>query len=154
MVSAFRRGFTILELIIVIAVFGLLATLAALSLNSARASLRDAQRLSDVSVLRAALSAYYLEKATFPLSGGVDLGQPGTDTDVFTGSGFVAADQAQPPIYLERVPVGPRNNEYYRFRGGATGYSVRFVMETETDLGPPNVYYAHQSGIDREDAER
>lgn len=41
----FRRAFTVLEALIVVAVFGLLATLAVLSLNSARASLRDAQRL-------------------------------------------------------------------------------------------------------------
>lgn len=154
MFHAFRRGFTVLELLIVIAVFGLLATLAVLSLNSARASLRDAQRLSDVSVLRAALSQYYLEKATYPLSGGVNLAQAGTNTESFTGAGFASAADAEAPVYLERVPTGPKANEYYRYRGGASGYSLRFLTETKTDLGPPNVYYAHQSGIDREDADK
>lgn len=154
MVHAFRRGFTVLELLIVIAVFGLLATLAVLSLNSARASLRDAQRLSDISVLRAAFSQYYLEKATYPLSGGVDLGKPGTNTEVFTSLGFASAPEAESATYLERVPTGPKASEYYRYRGGPNGYSIRFLTETKTDLGPPNVYYAHQNGIDREDAER
>jgi len=150
----FRRGFTALEALIVLAVFGLLATLAIFSLNSARASLRDAQRLSDVSVLRSALSQYWLEKATYPTSEGVDLGFAGTNTDRLTGAGFVAATDPSEPVYLNRVPTGPKVNEFYRYRAGANGYSIRFQTETRTDLGPPNVYYAHATGIDLEDAEK
>jgi len=152
--QSFKRGFTLLEILIVIAVFGLLATLAVLSLNSARASLRDAQRLSDVSVLRAGLSQYWLEKASYPISEGADLGAPGTGTDILSTNGFVSRDDSTTPIYLQRVPVGPRGGEYYRYRGSSDGYSIRFVTETETDLGPANVYYAHASGIDTEDVNR
>lgn len=154
MVHAFRRGFTVLELLIVIAVFGLLATLAVLSLNSARASLRDAQRLSDISILRAGLGQYWLEKATYPASEGVTLGASGTNTDKLSAAGFVSREDTTTPVYLERVPVGPRGGEYYRYRGGSNGYSIRFMTETETDLGPANVYYAHASGIDREDVDK
>lgn len=150
----FRRGFTVLEALIVLAVFGLLATLAVLSLNSARASLRDAQRISDVSVIRSALSQYWLEKATYPTSAGVDLGAPGTNTDRLTGSGFVSATDPSEPVYLNRVPTGPKVDEFYRYRAGANGYSIRFQTETRTDLGPPNVYYAHATGIDLEDVEK
>lgn len=150
----FRRGFTVLEALIVLAVFGLLATLAVLSLNSARASLRDAQRISDVSVIRSALSQYWLEKAAYPTSAGVDLGSPGTNTDRLTGSGFVSANDPSEPLYLNRVPTGPKVGEYYRYRAGANGYSIRFQTETRTDLGPPNVYYAHATGIDLEDVEK
>lgn len=152
--QSLRKGFTLLEILIVVAVFGLLATLAVLSLNSARASLRDAQRLSDVSVLRAGLSQYWLEKATYPVSDGVELGLPGSNTDILSTNGFVSRDDATTPIYLQRVPVGPRGGEYYRYRGDANGFSIRFVTETETDLGPANVYYAHASGIDTEDVSR
>jgi prepilin-type N-terminal cleavage/methylation domain-containing protein len=150
----FRRGFTVLEALIVLAVFGLLATLAILSLNSARASLRDAQRLSDISVLRSSLSQYWLEKATYPTTAGVDLGSPGSNTDMLSAAGFVARTDPTQPIYLNRVPTGPRVDEYYRYRAGANGYSIRFQTETRTDLGEPNVYYAHATGIDREDAEK
>ena len=149
-----RAGFTILEVLIVLAVFGLLATLAVLSLNSARARVRDAQRLSDVSTVRAALSQYWLEKATYPASGGVNLGQPGTNTEGFSGAGFVKHDDAQAPIYLNRLPTGPKSGEYYRYRGGANGYSIRFQTESDTEFGKANVYYAHAAGVDNKDEEK
>jgi len=138
----------------VLAVFGLLATLAVLSLNSARASLRDAQRLSDVSIIRSSLSQYWLEKATYPQSAGVELGMPGSNTDKLSAAGFVASNDPMQPVYLNRVPTGPKVNEYYRYRAGANGYSIRFQTETRTDLGPANVFYAHATGIDLEDAEK
>lgn len=147
-----RRGFTLLEVLIVVAVFGLLASLAALSLNSARASLRDAQRLSDVSVIRASLSQYWLEKATYPESAGLMLGQAGSQR--LTSAGFVDAADQSSPNYLDRVPTGPKGNEFYRYQGGSNGYSIRFQTESKTDLGAANVYYAHASGIDREDANK
>lgn len=150
----FRRGFTVLEALIVLAVFGLLATLAVLSLNSARASLRDAQRISDVSVVRSALSQYWLEKATYPASAGVELGMPGTNTDKLSAAGFVVLSDPTQPSYLDRVPTGPKVNEYYRYHAGANGYSIRFQTETRTDLGPANVFYAHATGIDLEDVEK
>lgn len=151
---SFARGFTVLEILIVIAVFGLLATLAVLSLNSARARARDAQRISDISVLRNAFSQYYLERSNYPASGGVSLGQPGTKTDVFGYGGFSSAQEANGVIYLNRVPTGPTVNEYYRYHGGANGYSLRFQTETDTLLGKANVYYGHASGIDGKDEEK
>lgn len=152
--KTFRRGFTLLEILIVIAVFGLLATLAVLSLNSARASLRDAQRISDVSILRAGLGQYWLEKATYPVSDGMNLGEPGSGSDKLSNAGFVAAEDVSTPVYLERVPTGPKVNEYYQYRGGPSGYSIRFQTETRTDIGDANVYYAHATGIDSEDANK
>ena len=149
-----RPGFTLLELLIVLAVLGLFATLAVLSLNGARRAQRDAQRLSDISVLRSALGNYWLEKATYPTSDGVELGRPGANTDVFNQDGFVGRDSAKPPFYLERVPVGPSANEYYRYRGSSNGYSIRFVTESETAIGKANVYYLHSTGIDQADEEK
>lgn len=148
----FRRGFTILEALIVIAVFGLLATLAVLSLNSARASLRDAQRLSDISTVRAGLSAYWLEKANYPAAEGLLIGQ--ADTNKLNSAGFVGQDDPSTPVYVQILSPGPRGNEFYRYRGSENGYSIRFQTETRTELGPPNVYYAHASGIDQEDTDK
>ena len=150
----FKSAFTILELLIVIAVFGLLVTLGVLSLNSARMRMRDAQRISDVSVVRAALSQYWFEKASYPASGGVNLGQPGTNTEIFSSAGFVGSKTAVPPVYLEHVPTGPKNNEYYRYHGGASGYSIRFQTESDTTYGKANVFYGHSSGVDKTDEEK
>ena len=152
--SSFSAGFTILEILIVIAVFGLLATFGALSLNSARARARDAQRVSDVSVLRNALSEYWLQNSRYPASASVNLGQPGTKTAVFGSSGFTEQVDPASVTYLPRVPTGPTVNEYYRYHGGVNGYSIRFQTESDTMLGKANVFYAHAAGIDDRDEEK
>lgn len=143
-----------LELLIVLAVFGLLAALAILSLNNARRAQRDAQRLSDISLLRSALGNYWLEQAKYPVSDGTELGRPGANADVLTQPGFVGRADAKPPFYLERVPVGPSVNEYYLYKGTLNGYSIRFVTESETALGKANVFYLHSTGIDQTDDEK
>ena len=150
----FRKGFTVLEVLIVIAVFGLLATLGALSLSSARARLRDTQRVSDMSVLRSALSQYWLEKAGYPVNSGVNLGQPGTNTDALTPDGFVARNNVGASVYLAPIPTGPNVGEYYKYHGGASGYSIRFQTERDTVFGKANVYYQHSTGVDNQDVEK
>lgn len=142
-----RAGFTALEGLIVLAFFGLLITLGALSLNNARARTRDAVRLSDVNALRSALNVYWQQKATYPTSAGVAIGQPGV-TDTLTLDGFLPSQQAQPPLLLQKILPGPGSNEYYWYKGGPGGYTIRFETERDTALGNANVYYLHSTGFD------
>ncbi len=149
-----RAGFSILEALIVIVVVGILAAVAMYSLNITRATSRDAKRVSDVSVMRAAMSQYWLQKATYPVSTPVDLGRVGAGADVLASSGFVGADQQPvPPIFIDQVPVGPKVNEYYRYHGSADGYSLRFTTERPTAYGVAGTWYAHANGVDTVDTE-
>jgi prepilin-type N-terminal cleavage/methylation domain-containing protein len=151
---SFRKGFTVLEVLIVVALFGLMVALGLLSIRSAHARARDAQRLYDIEILRSALRQHWLERATYPTSAGVLLGSPGTNTDIFTREGFSSRGATEVLVYLDQVPVGPTSNEYYRYKGGSNGYSIRFQTESETAYGKANVYYAHASGIDGKDEEK
>ncbi|MCA1807440.1 MAG: type II secretion system GspH family protein [Actinobacteria bacterium] len=54
-----QKGFTIIELLIVIVVIGILATITAVALGGANARARDAKRESDVKSLQTAIEAYY-----------------------------------------------------------------------------------------------
>lgn len=149
-----KNAFTILELLIVIAVIGLMLTLALLSLQSARARTRDAQRISDITALRNALSGVWFERSSYPTSGGVDLGKAGTNTTVLSSNGFSDSTEVTGTVYLPRVPTGPTVNEFYRYKSNGNGYSICFKTESETILGIANVYCAHSNGIDKEDIER
>lgn len=144
---SWRAGFTALEGLIVLAFFGLLVTLGALSINHARARARDAVRVSDVSALRSALSVYWQQKATYPVSPGMAIGEPGA-SDVLTLDGFVAANQAKSTVLLQPVPIGPAGSEFYWYKGGPSGYTIRFETERDTALGNANVYYLHSTGFD------
>lgn len=140
-----------LEVLVVIAIIGILAAVAVYSLSVTRASNRDAKRISDISVLRAALSQHWLQKATYPQSEKVDLGRPGAEADKLTGNGFVGATIEATPVFMLQVPVGPKAGEYYTYRGASEGYSLRFVTERPTAYGVAGAYYAHSDGVDRED---
>jgi prepilin-type N-terminal cleavage/methylation domain-containing protein len=54
-----RRGFTIVELIIVIAIMGILLVLAVVNLRSTQANGRDSERASDTAAIALQLNAYY-----------------------------------------------------------------------------------------------
>ncbi len=146
-----RPGFSLLEGLIVLAMIGLLAAFAAVSLNSARARTRDAQRLASMSTFRSALQLYWLEKATYPASEGVSLGQAATKSEVLTNTGFASRADAKGNVFLPQVPTGPKVGEFYVYKGGPNGYSIRFQTESDTEFGKANIYYLHSSGIDREE---
>ena len=145
-----QPGFSLLEGLIVLAVVGLLAAFAAVSLSSARARMRDAQRLASMSTLKSALQIYWLDKATYPSSDGVNLGLAVTKSEVLTSNGFSTRADATGTVYLPSVPTGPNVGEYYQYKGGPNGYSVRFKTESDTEFGLANVYYLHSSGIDKD----
>ena len=142
---------TVPELLIVGSLISLLLVLGSISLRTSRAKMRDAVRLADVQSMRAALTVYWQQHASYPVSNGIEVGRPGSGAEAFTNDGFVSMANKKPPVFLETIPAGPKANEYYGYRGGANGYSIRFETERASALGEANVYYAHRSGIDTVD---
>ena len=63
-----RGGFTLLELLVVITIIGLLASVGLASYTRAQARARDAKRQSDITSLRNALEIYYSENNVYLLS--------------------------------------------------------------------------------------
>lgn len=61
-----KRGFTLIELMVVIAIIGLLATIITASLGSARAKSRDARRVADIRIIQTALQLYRNDNGMFP----------------------------------------------------------------------------------------
>lgn len=147
------RAFSILELLIVLAIVGILAGVAIYALGVSRANSRDSKRVSDVAVLRSSLSQYWLQKASYPVNNGVDLGMPGANADGLTSNGFVGPDGGG-TVILTRVPVGPSAGEYYHYAGTENGYSLRFTTERDTAYGLKGTYFAHAGGVDQQDVEK
>lgn len=65
-----KRGFTIVELLIVIVVIGILAAIAIVAYNGIQSRARDAQRKSDIGAIVKTLEYYYADKGFYPLSSG------------------------------------------------------------------------------------
>ena len=60
------QGFTLIELLVVIAIIGLLSSIVFVSLNSARAKARDAQRIAVVRELQKAVELFYADHNRYP----------------------------------------------------------------------------------------
>ncbi len=148
-----RFGFTLVELLIVIAIVGLLAVASVVILNQARIKGRDAKRVSDIQVIRAGLEQHWLEKASYPTTAAqVQLGT-GNYT-VLTANGFEATATGQ--SYLAKVPVDPRPSTYYLYQctSGSTGYTIQFTTEGVTTYGTAGTYYAHSNGVDSDPTQK
>lgn len=65
-----NRGFTLLELLVVVAIIGLLSAIVISSLEGFRMKARDAKRIADLQSIRKALELYYAAYGTYPLEGG------------------------------------------------------------------------------------
>ena len=63
-----KKGFTLVELLVVISIIGFLSSVVLASLNEARKKARDAVRLSDMHQIKLALQMYYDQYGYFPNS--------------------------------------------------------------------------------------
>lgn len=117
------RGFTLIELMIVIAVVAILATITVISYNGVQQRARDSERKSDVTQLKVALDKYYAANSQYPAvcPGGEGQGCP--------------VSYLQEPLapYLATIPTDPggTTNEYTYVRGGTSGnaYAIRVKYE-------------------------
>ena len=60
------KGFTIIELLIVIIIIGILALIGVVAYGNVQESARNSKRQSDISSLHTALEAYFVQSSTYP----------------------------------------------------------------------------------------
>jgi prepilin-type N-terminal cleavage/methylation domain-containing protein len=65
-----KSGFTLIELMVVVAIVGLIATAVLASMQSSRIAARDAQRVQEARQLVSALELYRNQNGRYPCSGG------------------------------------------------------------------------------------
>ncbi len=60
------RGFTLIELLVVVAIIGILSSIVVTGLQDAKASSRDAKRVSDIKNIQLSLALYYNDNGHYP----------------------------------------------------------------------------------------
>lgn len=133
-----NKGFTLVELLVVISIIGILSSFAVVSLNTARIKARDALRKGDMAQVRTALNLYYDDNLSYPICGTWD------DEDGYFGGTpecYLTLDGefttgSRP--YMDIIPMDPKNIDntlasnptyIYRYVSDGNGYAITYVLE-------------------------
>ena len=105
-----RRAFTLIELMVVIAVIMILTAFTIYNMGPARARSRDSRRITDANLIMTSLDQYYTSNLrTFPVPGGIDATDTKYHVDVIDSSSLPISS------YLSPIPVDPINDTDHRY---------------------------------------
>lgn len=151
-----RKGFTLVELLVVVAIIGLLSTLAVVALGNARQKARDARRVSDIKQIQTGLELYFSDNNSYPIvAAATVLGSTGQTLS--SGAGF--STTASGTTYMARVPGNPspggtdysytsnNNDGTACTTGSCPSYRLTFTLETQVGALTAALHTAQPSGI-------
>lgn len=121
-----KKAFTLIELLIVIVILGVLASLITGNFITSLKKGRDARRKGDLEQIQRALEMYYEDKRAYPTQA--------------PGNGFVFGSEFTDSgkIYMKKVPNDPvsgKDYEYY-FDSANDGYKLYACLENNQQILP------------------
>ncbi len=117
------RGFTIIELLVVMAIIAILASGMLALFTSTQEKSRDTRRMEDVRELQKALSLYYIDNNQYPAAAStIDLTGSDSVSTTLVNAGTIPA--------IPRDPVTPTYEYTYQSASPGT-YTITFCLETD-----------------------
>lgn len=123
-----HQGFTLIEILVVIAIIGILASVVLFNTSGTSAKSRDDQRQADLRALQSAIETYKNREGHYPAgcnTAGNWSGQVGSGFACPGGSTQYITDLA--PEYISVLPVDPKVGT----AAGGSGYGYMYVTNAE-----------------------
>ncbi|OGG35656.1 hypothetical protein A2363_04475 [Candidatus Gottesmanbacteria bacterium RIFOXYB1_FULL_47_11] len=134
-----KKGFTLIELMIVMILLGVLATIGITSFISSQIKGRDATRKGDLRAIASALEMYYTDKGLYPV------GSSGSITGCYTSAGATGICGKDYPIFKDSItsgaiwmakfPVDPVSSQTYYYVS-ANGSQFQLYAHLENNQDP------------------
>lgn len=128
-----QRGFTLIEMLVVIGIIGLLASVVLVGLANARRSGRDAKRLADLRSIQTGLEGFYNACGYYPAvaTAGCGAGAPTIEDDLTMDELNTALSFLGAPA----VPHSPSGVDYeYGFSDDGQSYVLKAVLEADNKV--------------------
>ena len=139
------RGFTLIEILVVVAIIGILSSVILVGLGPTRARGRDARRIADLRQVQTGLELYFGKCGFYP----------GTAT--CTGSGAVPAGGwvglqtalTSAGIGISNIPDDPNSslNYFYGVNGAGNGYTLGATLEDPANPALNNSVKGFSNGV-------
>jgi general secretion pathway protein G len=91
-----RRGFTIIEILVVIGIIAVLTVIVFPSINNIRAKNRDTERVADIATIQLGLSLFYNQTGSYPTT----LSDPNLVPKYFPADAIIGPTSANEYIYV------------------------------------------------------
>ncbi|MFH0840652.1 MAG: type II secretion system protein [bacterium] len=136
-----QKGFTLLELVVMLSIIIVLATIITITLGAARVRTRDAKRISNIQEIKTALEDYYFDENEYPSA-------------ITAGNPLIGPTSTK--TYLSTIPNNPtpRNdgscpdNDYiYTQDGSGTSYHIIFCLGVSLNELSAGTAHATPQGI-------
>lgn len=122
-VQGLQKGFTLVELLVVVAIIGILATLLTANFIGVRQRSRDAQRKSNLRQIQSALELYRSDQGVYPST---------LSNCTCSGSACLMSPNCSSATYMQKIPTDPTGGSYYYVSNGNT-YTLIACLENAND---------------------
>lgn len=118
-----EKGFTLIELMVVVGIIGLLSSVILVAVASGRSRARDGRRKADLKQLQGALELSFNANNTYPTNAAFECADSGT-----------LALGVLTPTFLPALPATQPGTGCAQYRGTAVDYKLKVTLEnSDTD---------------------